>query len=70
MRNCAKTRCGSEAVTTLSLRYDVREVLIRNLTPEHDPNFLDLCSEHAEGLTPPRGWLVRDERVPVSTPGP
>jgi hypothetical protein len=37
-------------------------VLIRDLLEERDPNLLDLCRTHAEKLTAPFGWELRDER--------
>ncbi len=61
-------RCDSRAAATVALRYEAREVLIRDLAPERDPNLLDLCAEHAGRLTPPVGWRVRDERARVSAP--
>jgi len=33
------------------------------LLAERDPNLLDLCDEHVERMTPPVGWVVRDERT-------
>jgi hypothetical protein len=59
-----KSRCESRAVATVALRYDLREVLIRDLLEERDPNLLDLCRIHAEKLTAPFGWQLRDERAP------
>lgn len=63
MRACVKMRCGHEPVVTVSLSYADREVLFQELTEERDPNLLDLCREHADRLTPPRGWVVRDQRA-------
>jgi hypothetical protein len=57
-----KSRCESRAVATVAVRYDLREVLIRDLLEERDPNLLDLCRTHAEKLTAPFGWQLRDER--------
>ncbi|MBI2237530.1 MAG: DUF3499 family protein [Actinobacteria bacterium] len=68
MRTCAKMRCESRAAATVALRYEAREVVISDLAPEPNPNLLDLCAEHAERLTPPVGWRVRDERLPVPAP--
>ena len=52
-------------MTTISLRYVDREVVIGDLLPERDPNLLDLCDEHVSRMTPPVGWTVRDERANV-----
>lgn len=64
-RSCAKGRCESRAVATVAVRYQLREVLMRDLIEERDPNLLDLCREHAEKLTAPFGWELRDERRPA-----
>lgn len=62
MRACAKMRCGMEPVATVSLRYGQREVLLADLRPERDPSLLDMCQAHADRMTAPIGWTVRDER--------
>ena len=56
-------RCGAEPAATVSLLYADRLVVIGDLVPERDPNLLDLCEEHVARMTPPVGWIVRDERV-------
>jgi hypothetical protein len=48
---------------TAALRYGDREVLIGDLSPDTDPNLVDLCFDHAERLTPPIGWSIVDLRV-------
>lgn len=69
MRTCAKLRCRSRALATVSLRYEDREVVVGDLSPEADPNLVDLCEEHAGRLTPPVGWRITDarSRVPAAT---
>ena len=57
-------RCGDEAVATVALRYEHREVLVADLLARSDPNLIDLCHDHAERLTAPIGWSLRDERTP------
>jgi hypothetical protein len=63
VRTCAKIRCTAEAVATIGLSYEQRTVVVGALVADPNPNLLDLCSEHVSRLTPPRGWLVRDERL-------
>ncbi len=63
MRTCAKMRCGAEPVATISLRYQEREVVVSVLAPQRDPSILELCREHAAMMTPPLGWVIRDERA-------
>ena len=48
---------------TLTLRYGDREVLVGGLSPEPDPNLVDLCRDHAERLTPPIGWHIVWQQV-------
>jgi len=63
MRTCAKMRCGQTPMATVALVYAERHVVITDLLPERDPNLLDLCAEHVDRMTPPVGWVVRDERA-------
>jgi hypothetical protein len=65
VRVCAKIRCRTPAEATLLLRYADRQAEVVDLVPEHDPNLLDLCAEHADRLTPPIGWVISDARVRV-----
>ena len=71
MRTCAKMRCRAAARATVALRYDAREVLVNDLSPQPDRNLVDLCEEHARTLVPPVGWSVRDDRnVVILTDAP
>ena len=62
MRDCAKTHCTGPASTTMILRYEEREVVLVDLTPDDDRNLVDLCASHARGLKPPLGWDITDRR--------
>ena len=62
MRPCAKMRCEEAAAASVAVRYVDRTAIVQPLSPERDPNLLDLCEAHASGLTAPRGWRVLDER--------
>jgi hypothetical protein len=64
MRTCAKMRCANDPTATVALVYAERAVVIATLLAERDPNLLDLCDEHVDRMTPPVGWVVRDERTP------
>jgi len=66
MRSCAKNNCDDVASVTMGLRYEDREVLLADLLGEEDPNLLDLCARHADRLTLPIGWRIRDERSAVA----
>jgi Protein of unknown function (DUF3499) len=63
MRTCAKMRCDAEPVATVALSYAEREVIVGDLRPERDPDLLDLCRDHVQRMTPPVGWIIRDERT-------
>jgi hypothetical protein len=56
-------RCHAEPTVTITLRYGEREVVIVELLPTKDPNLLELCEDHVAGMTPPVGWVVRDDRT-------
>ena len=50
-------------MATIALVYAERQVVVADLLAERDPNLLDLCDEHVRRMTPPVGWVVRDERA-------
>ncbi|MGH2662244.1 MAG: DUF3499 family protein [Actinomycetota bacterium] len=66
MRECVKPGCGRPAEVSAGVRYAERVAWLGDLVPERDPNLLDLCTEHADRLRPPRGWRVVDDRSPAS----
>jgi hypothetical protein len=66
MRSCAKRPCGDTPAATIALRYEAREVVVHDLIPVPDPNFMDLCDGHADRLTVMVGWAIRDERTTAS----
>ena len=68
MRECAKLACREEAVATVALRYRDRLLWIADLLPERDPNLIDLCLAHADGMVPPYGWELIDDRRPIDLP--
>lgn len=52
-------------MVTLTYQYAHAQVWLDDLTHERDPHAYDLCGRHAERLTAPRGWHVRDRRDAV-----
>ncbi len=50
-------------MATAALRYRDRVLWIGDLVPQRDPNLLDLCVAHADGITAPYGWRRLDERT-------
>lgn len=63
MRTCGKQLCSDPAEATVVLRYGDRLVVVGNLLSDRDPNLLDLCMRHADRLSAPVGWEVRDDRT-------
>ena len=57
-RGCSKTGCKRPAVATLTYAYADRAVVLGPLATYAEPHTYDLCRDHAEGLTAPRGWEI------------
>lgn len=57
-RRCSKTGCPRPAVATLTYAYADRAVVVGPLATYAEPHTYDLCLDHAERLTVPRGWEV------------
>lgn len=62
-RMCSRTGCSDPAEVTLSYDYAGSCVWLDALSDERDPHDYDLCRRHADRLTAPRGWMVRDRRM-------
>lgn len=67
-RRCARPDCHDPASTTLSYDYATSTVWIGHLTDERHPMNHDLCERHADRLSVPRGWQLRDRRDVVPLP--
>lgn len=63
LRTCGRTGCRWPAAASLSFRYATGQVWLLDLTPEPDPALYDLCPDHADSLTVPRGWERVDQRT-------
>jgi hypothetical protein len=61
-RHCSRTGCSEGAAVTLTYQYSVAQVWLDDLADERDPHAYDLCDRHADRLTAPQGWQVRDRR--------
>ena len=57
-RRCSRTACGKPAVATLTYVYSDSTAVLGPLATFAEPHCYDLCGEHAERLTAPRGWEV------------
>ncbi|MBO9569583.1 MAG: DUF3499 domain-containing protein [Cellulomonas iranensis] len=58
VRQCSRTACPHAAVATLTYVYADSTAVLGPLAQHAEPHSYDLCVEHAERLTAPRGWEV------------
>ncbi len=58
MRRCSRTACPRRAVATLTYVYAESTAVLGPLATFAEPHTYDLCGEHAQRLTAPRGWDV------------
>ena len=57
-RRCSRTACQKAAIATLTYVYADQTAVVGPLATYAEPHTYDLCSQHATGLTAPRGWDV------------
>ncbi|MET3963008.1 hypothetical protein ABIE44_002942 [Marmoricola sp. OAE513] len=57
-RRCSRTACGRPAATTLTYVYADQTAVLGPLATYAEPHAYDLCVEHSERLSAPRGWEV------------
>ncbi len=57
-RRCSRTACGRAAVTTLTYVYADQTAVLGPLSTYAEPHAYDLCEQHSERLSAPRGWEV------------
>jgi hypothetical protein len=70
VRRCSRTACGHAAVATLTYVYSDSTAVLGPLALYAEPHCYDLCVEHAERLTAPRGWEVVRLAPDLSPPRP
>lgn len=58
MRRCTRSGCTRPAVATLTYVYSDSTAVVGPLATYAEPHCYDLCSEHSERLTAPRGWEI------------
>ncbi len=68
VRRCSRTACGRPAVATLTYVYADSTAVLGPLATYAEPHCYDLCSDHSERLTAPRGWEVVRLAVPPGQP--
>ncbi|HEY3534765.1 MAG TPA: DUF3499 domain-containing protein [Pedococcus sp.] len=57
-RRCSRTACPRGAIATLTYVYSDQTAVVGPLATFAEPHTYDLCAEHAERMTAPRGWEV------------
>lgn len=57
-RHCSKIGCSQPAVATLTYSHADQTAVLGPLSLQAEPHTYDLCSDHADRLTPPRGWEI------------
>lgn len=58
VRRCTRSGCSRTAVATLTYAYADLTAVVGPLASFAEPHSYDLCEEHADRLTVPRGWEV------------
>lgn len=58
VRQCSRTACVRPSVATLTYVYQDSTAVLGPLAMSAEPHSYDLCAEHADRLTAPRGWEV------------
>ena len=69
-RRCSRTACDRPAVTTLTYVYADQTAVLGPLATYAEPHAYDLCDQHAERLSAPRGWEVLRLVSDLSPRGP
>lgn len=64
-RHCDRPGCPDQAVSTLGYEYAQSTVWLVDLTGDSHPATYDLCLFHADSLTVPIGWDLRDRRQAI-----
>ena len=75
VRACSRTACQQPAVATLTYVYADSTAVLGPLAVDREPGSLDLCIQHAEKTSAPRGWEVirlpmQAEERPETAEGP
>lgn len=70
VRRCSRTACGRPAVATLTYVYSDSTAVLGPLATYAEPHCYDLCAEHSERLTAPRGWEIVRLAPGDEPPGP
>lgn len=69
-RLCSRNACRNQAVATLTYVYADSTAVVGPLATYAEPHTYDLCGDHAQGLTAPRGWEIVRLSVDYAQPAP
>ncbi|MGJ9413453.1 DUF3499 domain-containing protein [Aeromicrobium sp. CF4.19] len=58
IRRCTRSACSQPAVATLTYVYADQTAVLGPLATAAEPHTYDLCAEHSQRLSAPRGWDV------------
>ncbi|QGG96207.1 DUF3499 family protein [Actinomarinicola tropica] len=62
-RVCSRPGCSAPATVTFTFEPDALVVWVGDLAPDATAPGHDLCAEHGERLSAPRGWRMEDVRA-------
>jgi len=69
-RRCSRSTCSRAAIATLTFVYADQTAVLGPLATYAEPHAYDLCTEHSERLSAPRGWEVLRLASDLSPRGP
>ncbi|WP_062071645.1 DUF3499 domain-containing protein [Demequina sediminicola] len=69
-RQCSRTNCARPAAATLTYVYEDSTVVVGQMAAQAEPHSYDLCADHGERFTAPRGWDVVHIHQDLVDPGP
>ncbi|MEY3325506.1 MAG: hypothetical protein RL694_393 [Actinomycetota bacterium] len=67
-RRCTRSGCLSNAVMTLTYIYADSSAVLAPLSTFVEPHAYDLCEQHSEKLTVPKGWSVIQNKSDLPAP--
>ncbi len=70
VRHCSRTACGRAAVATLTYVYGDQTAVLGPLATFAEPHAYDLCEQHSQRLSAPRGWEVLRQAPDPDAIGP
>lgn len=63
MSSCSKPGCANPGAAVLGYDYAARRAVLDDPSGDVSPHAYVLCTRCAEKLTPPRGWVLDDNRA-------